>query len=254
MDFGMPTLLEFTTLEENRRLCRELGLSFVEINMNLPQFQPDALLKTDLSPRGGIYHTLHLDENFNPFDFNPDVAAAYLKTALAAIKIARENSMPIVNMHFPMGVYFTMPRGKVYLWDTNWPHLKESLLRVRDKMTEAADGKVALCIENTSFGRFTRHEESLEILLESPAFALTYDAGHDAADSMNARDFYLSHSSRLAHMHLHDAAENSCHLALGEGTLDIPALCRAHCRRVIEVKDTSGLTASVQYLKQHSLF
>ena len=39
MDFGMPVLLELDTLEQNAALCRELGLSFVELNMNLPQYQ-----------------------------------------------------------------------------------------------------------------------------------------------------------------------------------------------------------------------
>ena len=34
MDFGMPTLIENKTLEENIALCKELGLQFIELNMN----------------------------------------------------------------------------------------------------------------------------------------------------------------------------------------------------------------------------
>lgn len=30
MDFGMPTLIELKSLEENAALCRDLGLDFVE--------------------------------------------------------------------------------------------------------------------------------------------------------------------------------------------------------------------------------
>ncbi len=39
MKLGMPTLIELNTLEDNAKLCKELGLDFIEINMNLPQFQ-----------------------------------------------------------------------------------------------------------------------------------------------------------------------------------------------------------------------
>lgn len=37
--FGMPTLAETCSLEENAELCRRLGLRFVELNRNLPEYQ-----------------------------------------------------------------------------------------------------------------------------------------------------------------------------------------------------------------------
>ena len=37
LQFGMPTLIENRTLEDNIALCKELGLSFVELNMNFPE-------------------------------------------------------------------------------------------------------------------------------------------------------------------------------------------------------------------------
>jgi hypothetical protein len=39
MTFGMPTLLETKTLADCTALCRELRLGFIELNMNLPQYQ-----------------------------------------------------------------------------------------------------------------------------------------------------------------------------------------------------------------------
>lgn len=35
LEFGVPTLIENKTLEDNIALCNQLGLSFVELNMNL---------------------------------------------------------------------------------------------------------------------------------------------------------------------------------------------------------------------------
>ena len=39
MEFGMPFLMETDTLEECARLCSQLGLGFIELNMNFPQCQ-----------------------------------------------------------------------------------------------------------------------------------------------------------------------------------------------------------------------
>ena len=43
MTFGMPFLLDTATLEDACRLCRELGLSFVELNANFPACQAEGL-------------------------------------------------------------------------------------------------------------------------------------------------------------------------------------------------------------------
>ena len=75
MQYGMPTLIENKTLAQNIALCRELGLSFIELNMNFPEYQLDRLESWEEFYRpaeeSGIYYTIHLDENLNIADFNP---------------------------------------------------------------------------------------------------------------------------------------------------------------------------------------
>ena len=39
MKFGMPTLIENDSIESCAALCKELNLDFIELNMNLPQYQ-----------------------------------------------------------------------------------------------------------------------------------------------------------------------------------------------------------------------
>ena len=74
MDFGMPTLIGCASFDESVALCQRLGLNFVELNMNLPEYQ-SARLEAALNRRpADIYCTIHMDENLNPFDFNPAVA------------------------------------------------------------------------------------------------------------------------------------------------------------------------------------
>lgn len=119
MFFGMPTLIEFGTIEENLALCRDLGLDFIELNMNLPQYQTAALRERldayrRLSAETGVFFTLHLDENLNFADFNPLVREAYCRTAVEAIRIAKELQMPVLNLHLPQGVHFTLPEKKVF--------------------------------------------------------------------------------------------------------------------------------------------
>ena len=78
LEFGMPTLMELPELEDCARLCNELGLRFVELNMCLPQYQIDKIDPERLNriaDKYGIYYTIHLDETISPCDFNPRVAA-----------------------------------------------------------------------------------------------------------------------------------------------------------------------------------
>ena len=89
MQYGMPTLIENQTLAENILLCKELGLNFIELNMNFPEYQIDQLENWRTfyheAKENGIYYTIHLDENLNIADFNPLVREAYLETTRRTI-------------------------------------------------------------------------------------------------------------------------------------------------------------------------
>ena len=92
IQFGMPTLVENAGLDENLTLCKRLGLRFVELNMNFPEYQVDRLEQTDFlfeaADKAGVYYTIHLDENLNIADFNPLVSGAYLETVKRTIEVA----------------------------------------------------------------------------------------------------------------------------------------------------------------------
>ena len=118
-NYGMPTLIETSTLPECVKLCTELELDFIELNMNLPQYQLDKIdvnyFKT-IADKYGIYYTIHLDENLNVCDFNPYVADAYRKTVADTIELAKQLDIKVLNMHMAKGVYFTLPDRKVHLF------------------------------------------------------------------------------------------------------------------------------------------
>ena len=258
MKFGMPTLVEFPAIEENLSLCLESGLDFIELNMNLPQYQPQALRERldsfrRLSSETGVFFTLHLDENLNFADFNPLVREAYCQTTIEAIRIAKEWQSPVLNLHMPQGVHFTLPDRKIHLFDVYTDSFKAAVRQFRDLCEREIGGaNILLCIENTD-GYLDFQREAVEMLLESPCFALTWDIGHSHAAGDSDEDFLLRHRDRLAHFHLHDARGSSNHLALGTGEIDLPARLKLakenNCRCVIETKTAAALRQSVGFLK-----
>ncbi len=259
INYGMPTLIETSTLEECANLCAELGLDFIELNMNLPQYQ---LPKIDvdyfksIADKYGIYYTIHFDENLNVSDFNPYVAEAYIKTVTDTIEIVKQLDIKVLNMHMAKGVYFTLPDRKVLLFSEYKEQYLESIVNFRN-MCETAidDSDIKICIENCD-GYEDFQKEAIELLLESKVFALTFDVGHNHGIGGTDGDFIMKHSDRLNHIHLHDAKSQKNHLALGTGEMDIGKYINLakeqNCRMVLETKTIDGLKQSVEWL-EHSL-
>jgi sugar phosphate isomerase/epimerase len=256
----MPTLIELSKLEETAALCRELRLDFIELKMDLPQYQAENLDIPELSriaKQYGIHYTIHLDENLNPCDFNKRVAKAYTETVLQTISIATELDIPILNMHLAKGIYSTLPEQIVFLFDKYENDYLDSLRNFRDTINDAlVNTNIKICVENTK--AFQQHfgADGLVLLLESPAFSVTFDSGHDAANGFIHRPVIDRHIDRLCHMHLHDTIpeQHRDHLPLGAGELDIPSyldLAREHrCRVLLETKTVAGLKQSVVWLKE----
>lgn len=258
--FGMPTLIECSGLRQNLELCRELGLSFVELNMNFPEYQTDTLPSAAelnaLRREYGVFFTIHLDENANIADFNPAVREAYLSTARFALRLAKEIGAPVVNMHFHHGVYITLPDRKVYLYHRDRDTYLKSVRAFREMCDrETKDTNVMLCLENTD-GFRDFEKEAVDEYLKSPCFGLTWDIGHSKATAERDVPFLLEREDRLTHFHIHDGTTvpPQNHLALGDGEIcleDRLDLARRHrCRCVLETKTVEALRSSVEWLRE----
>ena len=257
MQWGMPTMLDCADLEANAALCRRLGMQFVEINMNLPMYQADALKQAKLlSDRYGIGFTIHLDENFVPADFNPLVSEAYFETMRRTLRAALEIGAPVVNMHLSRGIHFKLPDRVVYLFDR---YREEYLSRIRVLRSlcerEIGGRGLRVCIENTN-GYLDFQKEAVALMLESDVFALTWDIGHSYTAELDDVPFLMANRGRLAHFHIHDALNRRCHLTLGEGEMELTKMlsmakdCGARC--VVETKTPAALEKSVAWLRESS--
>lgn len=275
MQFGMPTLIENKRLEENIALCLELGLNFIELNMNFPEYQIDTLENTEHFIRAAdwaeLYYTIHLDEALNIADFNPLVRQAYLETTRRTIEVAKKllflrdkygdkSQALTINMHMHHGIFVTLPDRKVQLYDRNFEiYMKyfTDFKNLCEKWIDGADIKIAL--ENTD-GFRDYEKKAIEMLLESPAFVLTWDIGHSKACGENDVPFILSHKDKLKHFHIHDGRENppKNHLALGDGEIDLKARlstaaeCGARC--VLETKTIEALKKSTGWLQKEKIW
>ncbi len=254
-NYGMPTLIETSTLEECAKLCAELGLDFIELNMNLPQYQLDKIdvdYFRSIADKYGIYYTIHLDENLNVCDFNSYVAEAYIKTVADTIEIAKQLNIKVLNMHMAKGVYFTLPDRKVFLFSEYKEQYLKSIVEFRN-MCEYAIGEndIKICIENCD-GYEKFQKEAIELLLESKFFALTFDVGHNHGIGGTDEEFIMKHKDHLSHIHLHDAKARKNHLALGAGEIDIKKYIdianEQNCRVVLETKTIDGLKQSVEWI------
>ena len=261
LKFGMPTLLEMAEIAECAGLCRELGFDFIEMNMNLPQYQVqnlDAGYLKKVAREYGVGYTIHLDENMNFAEFNPYLADAHIRTVTETIAVAKELEIPVLNMHMPLGVYFTLPEGKVYLLEQYGQLYRQRAEQFRDACTRAIGSSgIRIAVENWS-GYAPWQIPVLDILLESPAFGLTFDVGHNFCKQGMDEPVILQRREKLCHMHLHDVRDGCRdHQALGTGDLDI-AKCLALAEEcattvVVETKTVAGLRASAAWMKQKDL-
>ncbi len=272
MQFGMPTLIENPTLADNIALCRSLGLRFIELNMNFPEYQLDRLEQTDellrAAEEAGIYYTIHLDENLNIADFNPLVAETYLETVRRSIS-ALQRLLPLrdrfgggarpltLNMHMHHGIHITLPDRKVQMYDRDFDTYMKSFSVFRKRCEEwIGESELMIAVENTDgFRGYER--KAIDFLLESPVFGLTWDIGHSKAIGETDVPYILERREHLIHFHIHDGTEHPPrnHLALGDGEIDLSDRLRLardrDARCVLETKTVEALRQSVRWLRDH---
>ena len=272
MQFGMPTLIENHTLEENAALCEALGLRFIELNMNFPEYQVDRLEQTDelvrIAEQYHLYYTVHLDENLNIADFNPLVTKAYLETVRRTILAAKallplrdrygDPAQPLtLNMHMHHGIYITLPDRKVQMYERNFETYMQSFAVFRSLCEEwIGDSSIMMAVENTD-GFRDYEKKMIAYLLESKKFGLTWDIGHSKAIREADVSFLMEHQDKLIHFHIHDGTETPPrnHLALGDGEIDLDARLKLAAERnarcVLETKTISALKQSVRWLRNN---
>ena len=261
LSFGMPALIELDTVEQTVALCARVGLDFVELNTNFPQQQvylmdPEKMRK--LAEAYRIFYTLHLNDEMPVADFNPVVAEGYRKAVLETIEFAKQVGIKVLNMHISDGAHYTTPQGIVYFYEAYREEYLRGMRQFRDVCEEAiGNSGIRICMENSK-AYFDFQKEALDLLLESPVFALTLDVGHNHCAGYADEEWIRQRSARLQHMHLHDAkGSKQDHQPLGQGDVDVSAYLelaqQTGCTVLLEVKTLEGLRDSARWIRNRGL-
>ena len=250
-------MIETTSIEAGAQVCRELGLQFLELNINFPQYllpELDAGELKRIAQTYGIFYTLHLDDEMSIADFNPYVAQGYCQTVLDAIALAKEVGIKKLNMHMSRGAKYTLPDRVVYFFEAYQEQYFARITAFRDACEQAiGDSGVMICVENTA-GFLPFQQKAIEILLESPVFGLTFDIGHNYCAKNADEAWILAHKDRLHHFHIHDAKDGTKdHRTLGTGELDVHRYLsiadNLECSVVVETKTVDSLRESIGWIK-----
>ena len=254
----MPTLIELNTLEDNAKVCNELGLDFIEINMNLPQYQTTSMsaeyLKY-LQEQYGVFFTFHLPEDIDIAHLNDKIRAVNHEIVIDTLSLMKAIGSSKLNMHMSRGIYFTLPGEKINLYEKFNEKYSRNIVEFREKII-AIIGKseIRITIENTGVFNNKYLINAVDLLLESESFSLTWDIGHDHSSGNLDRQFMKERVERISHMHIHDAVAEKNHLQLYTGELDIDGFIRMIEERnmtaVIETKTIFALEKSVLSLNE----
>src|SRR5690554_2430166 len=256
MKIGMPTLIEVPDIIQTVELCKELGLSFIELNMNMPEFCPEKLtseLVKKLSKSKNIDFTLHLPEEIDLASFHPVIRQGNIKRCCEAITWASRAGINLVNMHVNSGIYFTLPDQKVWIYDKYKQQFSDNVKAAFDKILRVAKkAGVTLCIENSGNFHYPFILEVVDNLALIEELCFTWDIGHDAKTGFKEKQILFRYKSKIRHMHLHDYKEGMDHQPLFTGEIDIKEMLlfanNYDLKVVIEIKTVDSLKKSIKLL------
>ncbi|MCY9670713.1 sugar phosphate isomerase/epimerase [Paenibacillus alginolyticus] len=262
MQLGMPTLIEFKTLEQNVDLCKELGLDFIELNMNLPICLPENLSHQEIRhiKKGyDIEFTVHLPEEIDLSSFHPSIRMGHLQRCKETIEWANMAGIQTLNMHLNNGIYFTLPHERMWINEQYESEFNKLLFESYSQLYQLANSlDVVLSIENTCNFHIPFISRALEMLAKFDNFHLTWDVGHDAKVSFKEEVVFRRFTDRIKHMHLHDCNDKSDHQPLYSGNVPINdrlLFAENHdLSVVIEVKTSASLRESVEQIKKNYKF
>lgn len=255
MKFGMPTMIEYNTIEENVKLAKRLNLSFVELNMDLPYCILSDKLK-DFAREYDIEFTIHLSEKLDVGELDNDIRNAYLKKIEAIVERGVQLNIKKYNLHLDPGIHFSLPNKKIFIYEKYLDEYKKSLKDSCAFLNELGKKFGAqIMFENLKLPDYLK--EGFKIVGTFNNLFFTLDMGHDLKNNSNAEEFFLGFNNGINHIHIHDFNGKSDHMALGTGVMNIKKkillIKKLDVYAVIEVKQEMELVESVNYLKNNKI-
>lgn len=242
---GMPTILDFKSVEENIQFAKLHGFEFIELNLNLKYVRDFILSKR--KPDKSLKYTMHF---FDEADFGlyEEVSDAYIKLLKRYLKYSHSYILEL-NLHLNLGPIQTISGVKHYLYKEEFNDYIKRVKKALFKIKKICDKyKITLVLENI---------KSLDFIMDTYPYLISdfkfcYDIGHDMTSTKMLEPYFYSHLEAFNEVHFHDSTSDLCHLAFGKGDLDIKAIyerIKEIPYILIEVKNKEDLIQSITYLK-----
>lgn len=253
MKVGMPQLYEYDTIEDNLILAKELGVDFIELNLNFGYCRKEMEQGTvaDLLDKYGIEATLHFydEADFGSYD---EVVDAYLVLLERYARLG-EGYIKQINMHLIPGPVVTISGVKNYIYEKEYDEYIQRLINNFKRAEDICNKyNINMVIENTD--NIPDYTKRTYKDLYKAGFRFCYDIGHDHLSYDIVWNTLEEIELPFDEFHIHDAKDRKkCHLALGEGVLDISKFKKLAIKNnayvVLEVKQKSDLVVSVPLFK-----
>ena len=250
---GMPQLYEYDNIEDNLKLAKELGLDFIELNLNFGYCRKEMEQGTvkALLDKYNLKATLHFYDEADLASYD-EVVDAYLVLLERYCKLG-EDYIDSMNIHLIPGPVVTISGVKNYIYEKEYDEYIKRFIKNLNRAKEICNKhNIRMVIENTdNIPSFTKRVYKD---LYDAGFKFCYDIGHDHL-SFDIVDSTLKKVPlEFQEFHFHDGKDRKkCHLTLGEGEIDLKkfkALAIKHNAYInLEVKQASDLIKSVPYFR-----
>ncbi len=254
MKLGMPILFEYNSLEENFKLAKELGLDFVELNLNFGYCRGEMELGNvkELLDKYGLEATLHFydEADFGTYD---EVVEAYTKLLVKYAKLGN-GYIKLINFHNNGGPVVTISGTKNYLYQKEYATYLPKLLNNFKKVEQVcSENGAKMVIENVDTAKGAAFLMDNFEAFNNAGFGLNLDTGHDSLMGGDFLKMIEGNNLPLNEMHLHDSDGKKCHLSLGKGTLDLKHLKELAVKNdayvLVEVKSSEDLRESIPFFR-----
>lgn len=251
MKLGMPILYEYNSIKENILLAKRLNLDFIELNLNFGYCRSDLenekiineLLKED------IFYTIHFYDEAD-FGIYDEVVDAYIKLLDKYLSFSKKLNIKLLNVHLNEGPVVTISGVKNYIYEKEYNEYIKRLINNLKKVEELANKyNIKLVIENVKIPSFL---EKTYLDLNNQGFNFNYDIGHDYTDKSVLKKLNEENDFNFLEFHIHDAQCKKCHLAIGDGEMDLAYYknLAKDAYVVLEVKSSDDLIKSVEKFKK----
>ena len=157
MKLGLPQLFEYDKVEDNLILAKELGLDFIELNLNFSYCRKEMEEGKlgDLLKKYNMEATLHFydEADFASYD---EVVEAYMKLLEKYAKLGK-GYIKLINVHNNAGPVVTISGIKNYIYDKEYDdYINRYISNLKKAEKICNDNGIKMVIENTNIPEYMK--------------------------------------------------------------------------------------------------